>query len=110
MTCGDRDECWYLSCGSGGFCHNIDFGGGFYCECPSAYEEFRICTNCTCDNLLIDSQSVLQIGSRAIYVVVLVCMFMTRKHPVQLDLVYEMKDTRTIWSKYIEVFDCLACR
>ena len=80
MTCGDRDECWYLSCGSNGICHNIDYGGGFYCDCPMALDEFKSCTNCTCDNLLIDSQSVLQISSRAIFAIFSVCMLMTRKH------------------------------
>lgn len=87
--CGDRDECWHLSCGSGGFCHNIDYGGGFYCDCPNAYDNtFKTCTNCTCDNLLIDSQSVLQISSRTIAVIMFICMLLIRTHLPQLILVF----------------------
>lgn len=81
VTCGDRDECYYMSCGFEGVCHNLEFGGGFYCECPSALEDYKICTNCTCGNLLIDSQSVLQISSRAIFAIIFVCTLMSRKHP-----------------------------
>lgn len=77
-VCGDVNECWILSCGFDGKCHNIEFGGGYYCECPIAVDEFKTCTNCTCDNLLIDSQSVLQISSRAILAIALVCMLMSR--------------------------------
>lgn len=83
-TCGDRNECWYLSCGLGGTCHNIDFGGGFYCECPVTSKDYKPCTNCTCDNLLVEAPSYVQIGSRAILVIMTVCMLLACKNPLIL--------------------------
>lgn len=70
-----------MSCGYGGTCHNIDDGGGFYCECPLSVEGSTICSNCTCDHLPQEPQSVLQIGTRAIAAIVMAFALMSCTHP-----------------------------
>lgn len=75
QTCGDLDECLHLSCGSFGTCRNIEYGGGFYCECPH-YPDYTICTNCTCDSLTIEAQSSIQLGNRAIVAITSLCMLL----------------------------------
>ena len=78
LSCEDKNECEWQSCGHGGICSNFENGRGWSCDCP--IEGFR-CDNCSCDDgpFLRPTSASVGLGGDALAVIILSLLFYLSK-------------------------------